>query len=90
MTKFRALDLWQKAEKKSDADVARDLGISTSKFSRFRNGLQTLPMRDLLDLERLTGITPAECAEFYAQAVKEGVGVKKNEAAPAAEPEGVV
>lgn len=89
MAKFKALDDWQRQSRKSDAQTADLLKVSTSKFSRFRNGLQTLPMRDLLKLEHLTGITPAECAEFYAQAVKEGVGVKKNEAARAAEPEGV-
>lgn len=71
MAEFRKLDLWQKAEGKSDADTARDMKIGKSVFSRFRNGLQTLKMRDLLRFEAVTGITPAECAEFYAEAVKE-------------------
>lgn len=75
----------------SDAETARRIGVNKSVFSRFRNGLQTLKMRHLLKLEEVTGITPAECAEFYARAVKERDGadatVKKNEAAERREPE---
>ena len=71
MAEFRKLNLWQKAEGMSDADTARELEIGKSVFSRFRNGLQTLKMRHLLRFEALTDITPAECAEFYAEAVKE-------------------
>lgn len=74
MAEFRDLDLWQKAEEKSDAETARMIGVTKSVFSRFRNGLQTLKMRHLLKLEEVTGITPAACAEFYAKAVKEGAG----------------
>lgn len=80
MAEFRALDLWQKAETKTDADVARAIGVGKSVFSRFRNGLQTLKMRDLLKLEAVTGITPAECAEFYARAVKERTPEPEGEA----------
>jgi len=71
MADFRKLDLWQKAEGKNDAWTAKEIGVGKGVFSRFRNGLQTLKMRHLLRFEEVTGISPAECAEFYAEAVKE-------------------
>jgi hypothetical protein len=91
MVEFKALDDWQRQSRKSDAQTADLIKVNRSTFSRFRNGLQTLKMRDLLKLEDVTGITPAECAEFYAKAVKQqGEGVKKNESPAAAEPEGAL
>ena len=86
MADFRALDEWQRQSKKTDAQTADLLKFGRSKFSRFRNGLQTLKMRDLLILEEHTGITPAECAEFYAEAVKERASAQKKSQSLAAEP----
>jgi DNA-binding transcriptional regulator YdaS (Cro superfamily) len=74
MLRFDALDRWQKASRKSDAQTAALIGISPSKFSRARRGLQPLPMEDQLALEKITGITPAEWAGFYAEAVKAKTG----------------
>lgn len=80
MADFRKLDLWQKAEGWNDAKTAKEIGVDKGVFSRFRNGLQTLKMRDLLRFEAVTGITPAECAEFYAEAVKESTPEPAGEA----------
>lgn len=80
MTEFEALDSWLLKSRKNDAWLADKLKVSRSKFSRFRNGLQFLPIEDLLKLEDLTGITPAECAEFYAKAVKERTPKAEQEA----------
>lgn len=90
MAEFRKLDLWKKAEEKSDAWIADKIGVDKGVFSRFRNGRQTLKMRHLLKLQEITDITPAECAEFYAEAVKERpdetlVASKKNARAPVVE-----
>ena len=89
MVAFTALDAWQRQSNKNDAQTADLIGVKRSKFSRFRNGLQSMPIDDLLELERITGITPAQCADFYAKVVKERTaGVKKNEELTvAAEPE---
>lgn len=70
MVEFKALLKWQAGEGLSDAQAAGELGWSTSKFSRVKNGLQSLKVRDQIKLEAVTGITPAQCAEFYADAVK--------------------
>lgn len=80
MTKFAKLDVWQKAEGWTDARTAKEIGVDKGVFSRFRNGLQTLKMRHLLKLEEVTGITPAECADFYARAVKERTPEQEGEA----------
>lgn len=96
MAEFTALDSWLLKSRKNDAWLADKLKVSRSKFSRFRNGLQFLPIDDLLKLEDLTGITPAECAEFYAEVAK---GRPQKEPEPekktlggsrAPEPEGVL
>lgn len=82
MVAFTALDDWQRQSKKNDAQTADLIGVKRSKFSRFRNGLQSMPIEDLLELERITGITPAQCAEFYADIVKQRTaGLKKNDTA---------
>lgn len=91
MARFEAVDRWQSVTGKNDAETAELINVSPSKFSRFVNGLMALPMADQLTLERITGISPAQCAEFYAEAVKERArGVKKNFEADRAliEPEG--
>lgn len=80
MAEFRKLDLWKKAEGKNDAWIAAEIGVDKGVFSRFRNGLQTLKMKHLLRFEDVTGITPAECAEFYAEAVKERTPETEQEA----------
>ncbi len=86
MAEFKALDDWQRQSKKNDAQTADLIGVKRSKFSRFRNGLQSMPIGNLLELERITGITPAQCADFYAMVAKErGGGVKKNESPSVAE-----
>lgn len=68
--KFEALARWQDFTRKSDAQAAALLEFTPSKFSRFKNGLQPLKMKDQFKLQEISGITPAECAEFYADAVK--------------------
>lgn len=85
MLRFDALDKWQKQSRKSDAQTAALIEVSPSKFSRARRGLQPLPMEDQLALEKITGITPAEWAEFYAKAFKASGKSKKKEAIAAAE-----
>lgn len=76
---FRALNEWQRVAGHNDAQTAEMLQITRSKFSRFRNGLLPLPIQVQLRLERLTEITPAQCAEFYAACVKaRSAGSKKN------------
>lgn len=80
MAEFTKLDLWQEAKEKSDAWVAKEIGVDKGVFSRFRNGRQTLKMRHLLRFQEVTGITPAECAEFYARAVKERTPEPEGEA----------
>lgn len=74
MAEFRRLDRWKKSERKTDAWIADQIGVDKGVFSRFRNGLQTLKMKHLLRFEEVTEITPAECAEFYAEAVREREG----------------
>lgn len=70
MSVFEPLVRWQKASRKSDAQVAALLGISPSKLSRAKRGLHPLPMEDQLTLEAFSGISPTEWAEFYAAAVR--------------------
>lgn len=62
---FPALDRWQEVARKDDSQTAALIGISASKFSRFRNGLQELPIEDQIKLEAVTGVTPMECHEFH-------------------------
>lgn len=70
MSVFEPLAAWQKLSRKSDRALAALIGISHSKLGRAKRGLQPLPMEDQLALEKITGITPAEWAEFYAKVVQ--------------------
>lgn len=70
MSVFEPLEAWQRLSKKNDSAVAELLGVSKSKFSRAKRGLLPLPMKDQLELERFSGITPAQWAEFYAACVR--------------------
>lgn len=65
---------YARTAKKSDAAIGRLIGVSRWKISRGRRGDPPLPFDDQLALEKFTGVTPVQWAEFYSKLAKERGG----------------
>lgn len=73
---FKPLQDWQLLVGKTDKElidmlreVAPAVRISASMLSRAKRGLQPPRMELQLTLQKITGVTPAQWAEFYAEVV---------------------
>lgn len=75
---FDRLEEWQRLSRKSDAALGELIGVSRWKIMRAKRGVHVLPMADQLALERITGITPSEWAEFYADCERKRSAEKKS------------
>lgn len=70
MIVFQRLQDWQDELGNTDNDVGALIGVSGSTINRAKRGLRPLKMEHQLALQKVTGITPAEWADFYAAAVE--------------------
>lgn len=66
---FQKLQAWQDREGVSNTALAEKVGLHQTAISRAKRGLRVLGMEHQLALQKITGIPPAEWAEFYAQSV---------------------
>lgn len=81
---FQKLQRWQDGEGVRDAALAERVGVHQTTISRAKRGLRVLDMEVQLKLQKITGIPPAEWADFFAQTVhlrpKKGAAVEKKSA----------
>lgn len=66
---FAPLQDWQDRTGNSDEETGALIGVSRSMISRAKRGLQPLKMKHQLALQKFTGISPGQWAEFYAGVV---------------------
>lgn len=65
---FQKLQAWQDRTETDDAALADLVGVDRSTIYRGKRAQRELRTETLLAIQRVTGIPPAEWAEFYAQA----------------------
>lgn len=60
-----------KATGNSDAAIGRLINVNRWKISRGRRGDPPLPLEDQIALQPITGVSPAQWAEYYAKLIRE-------------------
>lgn len=67
---FQKLQKWQDSgEGRSDADLAKKLGVNPTTIWRAKRGLRVLSMPHQIALQAITKIPPSDWADFFAQTV---------------------
>lgn len=66
---FQKLQAWQDRENYTDTKLAEKIGVHQTAISRAKRGLRVLGIEHQLALQKITGIPPAEWADWFAQTV---------------------
>ncbi len=64
---FKKLAKWQADAKVNDVELARRVGVSHTTIGRAKRGETNLSMPKMLKLQKETGITPNDWADFLSR-----------------------